>query len=146
MLADHRTRAVAGVTLAFAAGCLPSARLVVRLARGSQIEALGDGKPGAANVYRSLGARLGGTVLALDAAKAFAPATALRAAGASRGVMTAAAAAPVVAHVTVVGGQGAGAALGAAFAIDAPATFVALVPIIGGAKLGSARRASLPAP
>ena len=136
MGAEGGGRGIVAVALAFAAGCLPSARLVTRLARGQAIEELGDGKPGASNVYRSLGPVPGITVMALDALKAFTPAAALRAGGASQSIVAAAAAAPVAAHVTVVGGQGAAAALGAAFALDTPATLAALVPIVGGTWLG----------
>lgn len=102
----------------------------------SAIEELGDGKPGASNIYRTLGPVPGATVLALDALKAFAPAAVLRGAGAGEGMVAAAAAAPVAAHIIVVGGQGAAAALGAAFALDAPATLIAIVPIVGGTLIG----------
>ena len=136
MRADAPFCRSAAIGLAFAAGCLPGARLVTRFVRGASIDDLGDGKPGASNVYRTLGRGPGAAVLTIDGAKAFVPAAALKAAGASEAVVAAAAAAPVVAHVTVVGGQGAAAALGAAFALDAPATLVAIVPILAGTKAG----------
>jgi glycerol-3-phosphate acyltransferase PlsY len=131
------------VVLAFAAGCLPSARLVLRtvLADPSSdkiaaIEEIGDGKPGASNVYRAIGPLPGISVALLDVVKAFAPAAALKWRGAPDGIVAAAAAAPIAAHVTVVGGQGAASALGAALALDTPATLVALVPVVGGTVLG----------
>jgi glycerol-3-phosphate acyltransferase PlsY len=134
--AEPKVSALLAVALAFAAGCLPSARLVTRLARGVSIEELGDGKPGASNVYRTLGPIPGAAVLVLDSLKAYVPAASLGARGASEGVVAAAAVAPVAAHVAVIGGQGAAAALGAGFAIDTPATLIAVIPILGGTLLG----------
>ena len=143
MDAERSGRRIGALALAFAAGCLPSARLVARLMSGRSIEELGDGKPGASNVYRSLGPAPGVAVMALDTLKAFAPAAALHAGGAADGVVAAAAVAPVAAHVTVVGGQGVGAALGAALVLDAPTTLVVVVPIVGATVLGYSPQAVL---
>jgi hypothetical protein len=41
----------------------------------------------------------------------------------------------MAAHITVVGGRGAACALGAAFAMDAPAMALDLVPLVGGTVL-----------
>jgi len=134
--AEWRTGEIAAIALAFAAGCLPSARLVARLMSGRSIEELGDGKPGAANVYRSLGIGPGAVVLTLDALKSLVPAAALRASGGSDTAVAVAAAAAVAAHITIVGGQGVATGLGAGFAIDGPATCAAVGSAVGGTCLG----------
>jgi glycerol-3-phosphate acyltransferase PlsY len=120
---------------AFAAGCLPSGRLVTRLATGKELDELGDRKPGSANVGRSVGWGAGAATLALDAAKAYVPASLARAAGAPRGVVSAMGISTMLGHILVVRGRGAASALGAAYAIDARAMTVCLVPLVGGTLL-----------
>lgn len=55
---------------AFAAGSIPTGRILTRMLTGSSLDELGDGKPGSANVGRSVSWGAGATVLALDAGKA----------------------------------------------------------------------------
>lgn len=124
--------ALIGVPAAFALGCLPSANIVSRVLGGSDIAEVGDHKPGAANVTRSLGLGPGIATAAIDIGKGAAVAAVARRLGAGRNLTGVLAAAPVAAHIGVVRGRGAAAALGAAFALDAPATAMVLVPILGG--------------
>jgi glycerol-3-phosphate acyltransferase PlsY len=145
MRAESAARDLAAVALAFGAGCLPSAQIVTRLARGSAIEDLGDGKPGTANVYRSVGPGPAVVVLALDALKAFVPAAVLRASGGSDAAVAAAGAAAIVAHVTMVGGQGVAAGLGAGLAMDAPAALAGAATAGAGAGLGGSGQGVLAA-
>jgi glycerol-3-phosphate acyltransferase PlsY len=120
---------------AFAAGCLPSGRLVTRALTGASLDELGDGKPGSSNVARSLGWKPGAAVLAMDAGKAFVPASMARQAGASNGTVAALGITTMVAHIAVVKGRGAAAALGAAFAMDPAMMTVGCVPLVGGSLL-----------
>ena len=136
MAGSRMARTFLPIALAFAAGCLPSGRIVARLSGAGAIESLGDGKPGASNVFHTVGPVPGAAVLALDCLKALLPAAALRPCGASENTVAAAAVAPVVAHVMVVGGQGVAATMGAGFAIDPTATSLVLVPVVGGTVVG----------
>src|SRR5450756_3036073 len=74
---------------AFAAGCIPSGRLLTRALTGESLDEIGDGKPGSSNVARSVGWKSGAAVLALDAGKAYVPATAARLTGAGDGAVAA---------------------------------------------------------
>lgn len=123
------------VSAGFAAGCIPTGRLLTRALTGDTLDELGDGKPGSANVGRSVGWGAGAAVLALDAAKAYAPATAARLAGAGSGTVSAAGIATMLGHIFVVRGRGAACALGAAYAMDARMMTVGLVPLVGGTLL-----------
>jgi len=129
------TIALVGFPAAFALGCVPSARLVARLLGAGDIAQVGDRKPGAANVTRTLGLGPGVATAGLDIAKGAAVAAVARSAGAGPDLVGALAVTPVVAHIAVVRGRGAAAALGAALALDAPATGVVLAPILGGVAL-----------
>ena len=120
---------------AFAAGCIPTGRLVTRALTGKSLDAIGDGKPGSSNVARSIGWKAGAGVLALDAAKAYVPATAARLAGAGDGAVAAIGLSAMVGHIAVVKGRGAACALGAAFAMDAPMMAAGCVPLVGGSLL-----------
>ena len=120
---------------AFAAGCIPTGRILTRALTGSSLDELGDGKPGSANVGRSVSWGAGATVLALDAGKAYVPATLARLSGASDDLVAAMGITSMAAHITVVGGRGAACALGAMYAMDAPAMTVGLVPLVGGSFL-----------
>ena len=65
--------AAAALAAAFLAGSLPTAWIVVRLARGEDIRRLHSGNPGASNVKRVLGWPGFLTVFAVDAAKGALP-------------------------------------------------------------------------
>jgi acyl phosphate:glycerol-3-phosphate acyltransferase len=120
---------------AFAAGSIPTCRIVTRMLTGKSLDELGDGKPGSANVGRSVGWRAGAGVLALDAGKAYLPATLARLTGAGEDMVAMMGITTMTAHITVVGGRGAACALGAAFAMDAPTMAIDLVPLLGGMAL-----------
>ena len=132
--------ALTGLPAAFALGCIPSARLVSRIAGAGDIEEMGDRKPGAANVARTLGWKLGAATLGIDLVKGSTAVGVGRALGAGPNLAGALALTPVAAHVGIVRGRGAAAALGAALALDPLATGVVLPAVIGGAL---ARRAAL---
>ena len=66
---------LAGLAGGFAAGTIPTGELVTRVLTGKRLSELGDGKTGSSNVARSVGWKAGALVLALDALKAYAPAT-----------------------------------------------------------------------
>ena len=120
---------------AFAAGCIPNGRLVTRAVTGEQLDELGDGKPGSSNVARSVGWQAGATVLALDALKAYAPASAARLDGAGHGAVAALGITTMFGHIAFVKGRGAAAALGAAFAMDPAMMAIGCVPLVGGSLL-----------
>ena len=139
-MSGARRRWGAGRTLlwmggAFAAGCIPTGRLLTKALTGDSLDDIGDGKPGSSNVARSLGWKPGATVLGLDAGKAFVPAIAARLAGADEGVVAAVGLSAMVGHITVVKGRGAACALGAAFAMDPPMMAIGCVPLVGGSLL-----------
>jgi glycerol-3-phosphate acyltransferase PlsY len=121
--------------VAFASGAIPTGRLVTRAVTGRRLDDLGDGKPGSSNVARSVGWKPGAAVLALDALKAYAPATAARHHGAGHGAAAALGITSMAGHITVVHGRGAAAALGAAFAMDPAMMAVACVPLVGGSVM-----------
>ena len=137
MICRSRTVSIAlvGFPAAFALGCLPSARLVSRLLGAGDIAQVGDHKPGAANVTRTLGLGPGVATAGLDIAKGAAVAAVARSAGAGPDLVGALAITPVVAHIAIVRGRGAAAALGAALALDTSATAIVLAPILGGVAL-----------
>jgi glycerol-3-phosphate acyltransferase PlsY len=116
---------------AFAAGCVPTGRLVTRALTGKSLDDIGDGKPGSSNVARSVGWKAGAAVLAIDACKAYAPATAARLSGAGEASVAAVALSAMAGHVAVVKGRGVASALGVAFAVDTPAMAVGCVPLVG---------------
>jgi glycerol-3-phosphate acyltransferase PlsY len=72
-------RAVLGVLAAFLLGALPWGLWLGKMVAGVDVRTMGSGNPGATNVYRTLGARLGITVFALDVAKGVAAVYACRA-------------------------------------------------------------------
>jgi glycerol-3-phosphate acyltransferase PlsY len=136
----ERGRWGAGRTLlwmggAFAAGCIPSGRLVTKALTGKTLDDIGDGKPGSSNVARSVGWKSGGAVLALDAAKAYVPATAARLTGAGSGAVAAIGISAMLGHILVVKGRGAASALGAMYATDPATMAVGSVELIGGFAL-----------
>ncbi len=128
-------RTLLWASAAFAAGCIPSGRLVTRALTGRSLEEIGDGKPGSSNVARSVGWKPGAAVLALDAGKAYAPATAARLAGAGDGAVAAVGISAMLGHIAVVKGRGAGSALGAMFAMDPGTMAIGGAELVAGAKL-----------
>ena len=109
---------LAGLAGGFAAGTIPTGKLVTRALNGKRLSELGDGKAGSSNVARSVGWKAGALVLALDALKAYAPATTARVAGAGNNEVAAIGVSAMCGHIAVVKGRGAASALGAAFAMD----------------------------
>lgn len=128
-------RTLAWVAAAFAAGSIPSGRLVTRAVTGQQLGELGDGKPGSSNVARSVGWQAGATVLVLDALKAYVPASAARLDGAGDGRVAALGITTMCGHIAFVRGRGAAAALGAAFAMDPAMMAIGCIPLVGGTLL-----------
>jgi len=128
-------RSLTWAAASFAAGCIPAGRLVTRAVTGERLDDLGDGKPGSSNVARSVGWQAGAAVLALDAVKAYAPATAARLDGAGHGAVAALGITTMCGHIVVVRGRGAACALGAAFAMDPAMMTVGCVPLVGGSLL-----------
>ena len=133
----ERRRWGAGRTLlwmggAFAAGCVPSGRLLTRALTGRTLEDIGDGKPGSANVARSVGWKPGAAVLALDAGKAYVPATAARLTGAGHGAVAAIGISSMLGHIAVVKGRGAASAIGAMYAMDPGTMAIGTVELLGG--------------
>jgi glycerol-3-phosphate acyltransferase PlsY len=119
----------------FAAGCIPTGRLLTRALTGESLDDIGDGKPGSSNVARSVGVKAGAAVLALDAAKAYVPAKAAKLAGAGDGTVAAIGISAMAGHIAVVKGRGAACALGAAFAMDTPMMAIDCIPLVGGSLL-----------
>ena len=132
MKAKSIALSVLGIAGAFAFGCLPSARLVAGLYGSSEAVDLGDANPGAANIRRQLGMGAAVLVGALDIGKGWLPVRIARKMDAPDCIAGPIAAAPVAAHIFVVGGKGAAAALGAGFAYDPLVMTVAGAGIAGG--------------
>ena len=126
---------LAGLAGGFAAGSIPTGELVTRTLTGKRLSELGDGKAGSSNVARSVGWKAGALVLALDALKAYAPATVARVAGAGDNEVAAVGISAMCAHIGVVKGRGAASALGAAFAMDPAMMSIGCVPLVGGSLL-----------
>ena len=124
-----------GLAAGFAAGTIPTGQLVTRSLTGQRLSDLGDGKTGSSNVARSIGWKAGALVLALDALKAYAPATAARLGGAGNNEVAAIGVSAMCGHIAVVKGRGAASALGAAFAMDPAMMTVGCVPLVGGSLL-----------
>ena len=120
---------------AFAAGCIPSGRLLTRALTGKTLEDIGDGKPGSSNVARSVGWKSGAAVLALDAGKAYVPATAARLTGAGSGAVAAIGISAMIGHIAVVKGRGAASALGAMYAMDPATMAIGSAELLAGFKL-----------
>jgi acyl phosphate:glycerol-3-phosphate acyltransferase len=128
-------RTLAGLAAGFAAGAVPTGELVTRALTGRRLSDLGDGKAGSSNVARSVSWKAGALVLALDALKAYAPATAARVDGAGDNAVAAVGISAMCGHITVVKGRGAASALGAAFAMDPAMMAIGCVPLVGGSLL-----------
>jgi glycerol-3-phosphate acyltransferase PlsY len=123
---------VLGLGAGFAAGAIPTGELVTRALTGQHLRDLGDGKAGSSNVAHSVGQKAGAAVLALDALKAYAPATASGLHGAGDSEVAAIGISAMCGHITIVKGRGAACALGAAFAMDPAMMAVGCVPLVGG--------------
>ncbi len=121
---------------AFAAGSLPTARLVTKALTGGSIDELGDGKPGSSNVARSVGWLPGTVVLAVDVAKAYAPAAAARERGAGDVATAAVGMGAMLGHIAIVGGRGVACTLGALLAADQKAMALCIVPLLAGSAAG----------
>ena len=136
-------RTALALVAAFLLGGLPWALWIGRWARGVDVRTQGSGNLGATNVYRTLGAKLGWTVFALDLAKG---ALAVLAAGAIGGdafpggrpaAAAAGALGAVLGHVFSPfagwkGGKGVAATLGAMIAVAPVASLTAFgVFVIG---------------
>lgn len=136
----------------FLLGGLPFGLWVGRLARGVDVRRHGSGNLGATNVYRTLGARLGLTVFALDAGKGVAAVVLARAlAGASFpggdnaaglcGAIIAVLGHSFTPFAGFRGGKGAATAAGAMLAATPAASSVALAGFI--AAVAATRRISV---
>ncbi len=125
-------RSVVAIVAAFALGCVPTARLAVRLAGTGATERLAEGNPGTTNVKRILGKKAAMAVFTGDALKGLLPAVIGRSVGADQWVVDCMMLAPVAGHVTVVGGKGVAALAGAMPAAD-PLAFAMICPIWVGA-------------
>jgi glycerol-3-phosphate acyltransferase PlsY len=99
------------------------------------LDDIGDGKPGSSNVARSVGWQAGAAVLALDALKAYVPASVARLDGAGDGRAAAVGISAMAGHIAAVKGRGAAAALGAAFAMDPAMMAIGCVPLVGGSLM-----------
>ncbi len=128
-------KTLAFIGAAYAAGSVPTGKLVTRALTGESLEDLGDGKVGSSNVARSVGWKAGASVLALDALKAYVPAAAARLAGAGDNIVAAVGISAMGGHIVSVKGRGAASALGAAFAMDPASMAVGCVPLVGGSLL-----------
>lgn len=128
-------KTLAFIGAAYAAGSIPTGKLMTRALTGQRLEDLGDGKVGSSNVARSVGWKAGAAVLALDALKAYVPATAARLAGAGDTTVAAVGISAMDGHITFVKGRGAASALGAAFAMDPATMAIGCVPLVGGSLL-----------
>ncbi len=140
------------IAAAFLLGALPFGLWVGRLARGVDVRRHGSGNLGATNVYRTLGARLGLAVFALDAGKGVAAVFLARALagaafpGGSSAAGLCGAIAVVLGHSFTPfagwrGGKGAATAAGAMLAATPAASSVALAGFI--AAVVTSRRISL---
>jgi glycerol-3-phosphate acyltransferase PlsY len=105
---------------------------VTQAVGGVDIESVGDRKPGAANVRRTLGLGPGLVVAGMDIAKGFLPPVLARRRGAGPHAVGALAIAPVAGHVVFTGGRGAATSLGAGLALDALAMTLSGTVILAG--------------
>lgn len=116
------------VTLAFAGGCIPAARLAALLATPEDRQRLAVTNPGASSVYRVMGKKAGIAVFTADALKGVLPPLLGRAAGADPVTVDALMLAPLAGHVTVGGGRGVATLAGSVLGAD-PAGFAVILPI-----------------
>ena len=114
---------IAGIAAgAYLAGSFPTAYLVTRLLRGSDIRTLGSRNPGAVNVFRQVGPGAAAVVLAGDALKGALVILVVRALGLGTAEMFAGALAAVIGHNWPVylgfrGGKGVAVVFGLSLAV-----------------------------
>jgi glycerol-3-phosphate acyltransferase PlsY len=125
---------VSAGAVGYAVGSLSPATLVARRA-GLDLRAIGSGNPGATNVGRALGRRMGAIVALADVAKGAVPAATFGAASASAGLVAGIAA--VLGHITSPllrgrGGKGVATAFGALLGSHPAWALVAIVVWIVG--------------
>ena len=114
------------VVLAYLMGSIPSAYIAGRLVNGRDIREEGDQNPGAGNVFRALGARVGVAVGVADIGKATVAVLVASGLAEGAGAQMAAGFAVVAGHnwpvfLQLSGGRGAASAIG---------VFIGLVPIV----------------
>lgn len=129
---DRRGTFAGLLILAFAAGALPTARLVVRRALPEQRAAFMQANPGSATVRRVMGTRPALVVLILEVAKAAFPVLLGRFLGLGRDRRAALAFAPILGNQLIVRGKGAAAALGGGLGLDPQTMFILAPGIIAG--------------
>ena len=121
-------RSLFAVTLAFAGGCVPAARLAASFATPEAKQRLAAANPGTSSVYRVMGKKAGIAVFTADALKGLLPPLLGRAAGAGPITVDALMLAPLAGHITVGGGRGVATLAGSVLAADPPG-FAMILPI-----------------
>ena len=138
---------IGGLVIAYLIGCIPSAYLAGRLMKGKDIREEGDRNPGAGNVYRTIGPKVGLVVAAADLGKGAVAVLIARGLTDSTGAGMVAGVAVVAGHnwpivLRMRGGRGAASALGVLIAlVPMPALPLSvgallLLPIVRSATLG----------
>jgi glycerol-3-phosphate acyltransferase PlsY len=122
-----RWQSLLAVSLAFAGGCIPAARLAAALAPREARERLAVANPGTSSIYRVMGRQAAMAVFTADALKGFLPPLLGRAAGASPVAVDALMVAPLAGHIMVGGGRGVATLAGSVLAAD-PAGFAVILP------------------
>jgi acyl phosphate:glycerol-3-phosphate acyltransferase len=121
-------RSLFAVTLAFAGGCVPAARLAALLAAPEAKRRLAAANPGTSSIYRVMGKKTAIAVFTADALKGLLPPLLGRAAGADPITVDALMLAPPAGHVLVGGGRGVAILAGSVLAAD-PIGFAIVLPI-----------------
>lgn len=128
----------AALAAAFLTGAVPASWILVRIRTGKDIRSMGSGNPGATNVFRSVGRKIGIVVLVLDALKGWGSAALLPLAVIPGGFsedrwrlylgLTAVAGHVFTPFLKFRGGKGVAVGAGVALAVF-PAQFLAAVPL-----------------
>ncbi len=121
-------RSLFAVTLAFAGGCVPAARLAASFATPEARQRLAATNPGTSSIYRVMGKKAGMAVFTADALKGLLPPLLGRATGAGPITVDALMLAPLAGHITVGGGRGVATLAGSILAADPPG-FAITLPI-----------------
>jgi acyl phosphate:glycerol-3-phosphate acyltransferase len=116
------------ISLAFAGGCIPAARLAASLAPRETRERLAAANPGTSSIYRVMGKEAAMAVFTADALKGLLPPLLGRAARADPLTVDALMIAPLAGHITVGGGRGVATLAGSALAGD-PSGFAITLPM-----------------
>ena len=119
----------------FAAGTIPTGKLVTKALTGQRLEDLGDGKAGSSNVARSIGWKAGRAGPRARRAQGVRAGDGRSLDGAGDNEVAAVGISAMGGHIAVVKGRGAACALGAAFAMDPAMMAVGCVPLVGGSLL-----------